>query len=352
MSKRSPLSRDLWERPYGRFFNLAKGLAEAGHEVHLVLLNYKRQIEFTQQRDGIIWHSVNLLPNPLAYYSFVKTLAEEAHTDWLLGFSDTYFGICAVSVAGSVGARSLIDAYDNYESYIPWLKPLHWLWRRALKRASALTAAGPGLLDKISVDRPRDADNAQVIAMAADPMFCAGNKHAAREHLRLPKDKVLIGYCGSIFSSRGISVLFEAFHSLAARNPAVDFVLTGRKNLELNVPENTHWLGYLEDKSMVDVFRSLDVLVAVNEDSSFGNYSYPVKIYEALASGTPVLASATASTKYVLEDYPEALFAAGSSEALQQQLEAFITRPYSVQSKGSGWDEQVRCLESLLTKAN
>lgn len=52
-------------------------------------------------------------------------------------------------MATSMVFASCIDAYDNYESYIPWLKLLHVLKRRALSRADLITAAGPNLLKQM-----------------------------------------------------------------------------------------------------------------------------------------------------------------------------------------------------------
>ncbi len=168
LCKRAPQSKDLWQRPYGRFFHLAKHLAEMGDEVHLVLLNYGKNNEFEVQRDGITWYSINLYRS-LRFYWAAKHLAKTKRADWIIGCSDTYFGICAELIARQTGASSLIDAYDNYESYIPWCKPLHWLWRRALRRCTGITAAGPGLRNIMSAGRANQ--NSAVIEMAADPQF-------------------------------------------------------------------------------------------------------------------------------------------------------------------------------------
>lgn len=351
LCKRRPLSRDLWQRPYGRFFHLSQGLGQLGHEVHVVLLNYQREATFRTERDGIIWHSVNLLPNPQNYYRYVKNLARQQKADWIIGFSDTYFGICAQQVAHSVGARALVDAYDNYESYIPWCKPLHWLWRRSLRRSDALSAAGPTLLQKMQQGRHQNADMDCILTMAADPQFCPGSKLEARQRLGLPEDKFLVGYSGSIFSNRGINVMFEALHAVAKKHPRLDFALSGRINVKLQAPGNTHWLGYLDDELMPDVLRSFDVLIAVNQDSAFGNYSYPVKIYEALACGTPVLASNTPSTAFVLEKYPQALFDAGDPQALTDCLERFLQEPFTVNVQAAGWWRQVQGLQRLLIRS-
>lgn len=51
LCKRHPQGRDLFNRPYGRFFHLPRLLAERGHEVHLLLLSYRNDPS-AKRRDG------------------------------------------------------------------------------------------------------------------------------------------------------------------------------------------------------------------------------------------------------------------------------------------------------------
>lgn len=48
----------------------------------------------------------------------------------------------------------------------------------------------------------------------------------------------------------------------------------------------------------------------MNTPGAFGDYSYPIKLYEAMACGRPVVASRTASTAWVLRDFPDRLVGA------------------------------------------
>ncbi len=355
LSKRRPLSRDLWERPYGRFYYLTLGLAKKGHLVHLVLANFKKESQFSKQRDGFVWHSVNVQPNPFHYYAYVKKLAEQEKPDWIIGYSDTYFGIMAVNIARHVNCQSLIDAYDNYESYMPWFKPLHWVWQRALRNASAITAAGPNLLTKLVKNRKLGNVTEKVIPMCADPLFCPKDKIASREQFNLPQDKFIIGYSGSIFASRDIDIFFKALYEIRLLSPNVINVFSGRMPVNVEFPSNTYWLGYIEDESMPHLLSCFDVAISMNKDSEFGNFSYPVKIYEALACNTPVLASMTMSTKYVLRHYSIALFSPGNVSALVAKLQEVIREPYQIQSTAESWDQHSSELHdfiSILSQSN
>lgn len=348
LCKRAPQNRDLWLRPYGRFYNLPLNLVRSGHSVHLVLLNYRSGKEFEEHRDGITWHSVNLIPDPTRYYRYVKRLIRECDADWVLGFSDTYFGICAQMIGMRAGVKVHIDAYDNYESYVNWCFPLHWLWRLSLKGSTSISAAGPGLLHLM--DRGRSRGSSEIIEMAADSQFAPGSKSLARELLGLPQNKQLVAYCGSLYRSRGIEELFNVMQRLSMSHRDILWVMSGRLQEGVELPKNCHYLGYVEDDKVVEVLRSADLVLCVNKPGSFGDYSYPVKIYEALSVGIPVVAFRTESIKYVMRNNSEGLVDFGDLDAMAEKIGQVLESPYSVIANSAGWEQEgellSRCLHS------
>ncbi len=319
LCKRRPLDRDLLTRPYGRFFHLPKYLAEQGHEVTILLLDYKGVALETSEQHGMRWLSVPIR-RPFGYLRTLRRELTENRPDWLFGFSDTYFGILAAHYGRRYGVRSCIDAYDNYESYIGWCKPLHWLWRRALRRADLVTAAGPGLLEVMS--RGRGDKPGLVLSMAADPGgFTPGERDVSRDQFGLDRDAVLVGYCGSLHRSRGVDVLFAAMDLLRERRPQVGFIHSGRTWSDVPVPPYIHSLGYIEDAEVPTLLKAMNVLVACNRRSAFGSHSYPVKIYEAMACAIPVVATDTLSTRWILSQHQELLVPADNPQALSEAIE-------------------------------
>ena len=349
LCKLKPQSRDLYKSPYGRFFHLSKGLAEKGHEVHLVLLNYNNGPELEDFKNGMYWHSFNLIPNPFKYYLKSLRLAKSLKADWIIGFSDTYFGIMASLIAEKTGAHSMIDAYDNFESYVPWCTPLHKIWRKHLSEATILTAAGPNLLEKMQTGRKsayRTHDF--VISMSADEQFTPGNKETARKAFQLPLKKKIIGYIGSLHKNRGVEFLPDVIEKILKNNPDTLFLYSGRNPLKLRFPKGTINLGYISHDKLNLLYQSIDLLLAINIENDFGNYSYPVKIYEALATDTCVIASKTKSTEYVLSNNPKALVKACDPDELFHKLQEFINNPWSIEPVKSGWEEQSSILAKKL----
>lgn len=67
-------------------------------------------------------------------------------------------------------------------------------------------------------------------------------------------------------------------------------------------------------------YQALHVVAVMNTPGAFGDYSHPIKLYAAMACGRPVVASRTASTAWVLRDFPDRLVAPGDAAALAGAL--------------------------------
>ena len=192
------MDRDLLLRPYGRFYHLPQLLAAEGHQVTVLVLSYKCDAPVIRRDGTATWISISVVPTgPLAYIRYLTRLIAHTQPDRLVGLSDIYYGILAYSLGRFYGIKSCIDAYDNYESYLPWLKPVHKLWRCALAGANLVTAAGPHLGELMGRQRPHKP--VQIIPMAADqPDFRPMDKAACRRRLQLPAGQKIVGYCGSL----------------------------------------------------------------------------------------------------------------------------------------------------------
>lgn len=352
LCKRRPQGKDLLERPYGRFYYLPKFLAEKGHEVHILLLSYKNEPRISNAKEGINWYSLSITKHgPFSYILEAEKLIKRVNPDWVGGFSDTYYGILAQRLANKYKTKSLIDAYDNFESYISWLKPLHTLWRKSISRATLVTVAGPSLADLLEKSRPDKPT--EIIPMAADPSFKQMDKIECRMRLGLAIDKKLVGYSGAtIHKSRGPDVLFKAFNMLKNKLPRIELVLTGKKGRNVSIPSEALWLGYLPDEYMPLLMNSLDVLVVLNKPSSFGNYSYPVKLYESMACQTPVVVSRTLSTEWIMEEHPEQLVKTNDARELCQAMLFAINLNKLDYGDQNSWQQIGSEFEELLSTVN
>ena len=343
------MGRDLVTKPYGRFYYLPRYLAERGHEVTLLLLDYRNEVPVDIHRYGIRWISESMsLKNPRRYLDRLQQqLLRVDRPDWVIGLSDTYFGILAEYYGHKYGIHSCIDAYDNYESYMPWLKPLHGLWRRALSRANLITAAGPDLVQFMS--RQRYGRPAVVVPMAVDPTgFRPMDRRTCKQQMDLPLGKTFVGYCGSTHKNRGLHVLFDAVEMLQEKHPEVSLLVSGRSWKNVAIPNSAYQLDYIEDKEMPVLLNCMDVLTVLNRATSFGNFSYPVKLYEAMTCSVPVVATETPATRWILHGHPDCLVPPSDPGALCKKIELFLGQGRISYSAVPDWQSSAGMLEEVL----
>ena len=318
LAKRFPQGRDLLTRPYGRFYHLPRELAKAGHDVRVALLSYRRLPSASASFDGVEWSSDDLWPTgPVAYLRRIAALCRQQQPHWIIGASDIYFGVLATQFARRYGCRSLIDAYDNFEAYIPWARPLHYVWHRALRQADLATAAGPTLAERLQED---GATRCEILPMTADPAFRSLDRTACRTSLGLPTDRLLVGHIGAFEASRGHHCLLEAIERVRATDSRVSLVLSGGSSKAFHAPPSIYGLGYLQDEQMPSMVNSLNVACVSLADNAFGHYSHPAKLCEAMACGIPVVASETAATRWMLGGDRRFLAPLGEAEPLAERI--------------------------------
>jgi len=297
---------------------------------------------------GMVWMSESIRPyTPFRYYYRACELIKSIKPDWIVGFSDTYFGILAEHLGRKFRIKSLIDAYDNYESYLPWCAPLHFLWRRAVSQATAVTAAGPQLVDLLQ--QSRSERPVFIVPMAADvPVFMPLDQEACRHELNLPLEKKIIGYCGSIYRNRGIQTLFDAYDLLKQSDHNIDLILTGRKEQGVSLPSSVKWLGYLYDDKIPVFLNSLDVATIINRASRFGQYSYPVKLYEAMRCQIPVIATDTPSTSWILKGDERFLARPDDPSDLANRIRKILTFGRINYGEQTSWEQSCKAFEDVL----
>jgi glycosyltransferase involved in cell wall biosynthesis len=300
VAKRYPQQRDLIARPYGRFYHLPTELAALGHAVRVQLCSHRRLDSEAIERDGVVWSSHDFFT--LGVPRLLRTVESEVREfrpDWIVGCSDTWAGWLAHRLSRRVGCKLAIDAYDNYEAYMPANLPLHWLWRRAVRAADLVTAAGPQLAQKLGHSRHNPTD-VHVLPMCADPNFLQMDRRECRQRLGLPTDVPLFGYSGGWTKSRGSDLVLKAFAMVRRQLSDSRLVLTGKPPAHAVSSPAVISLGYVDDALMPSVTNAVDVSCVVLADTSFGRFSYPAKLCEAMACGIPVAASATEAVAWML----------------------------------------------------
>lgn len=129
---------------------------------------------------------------------------------------------------------------------------------------------------------------------------------------------------------KGMAVLLGALPALVARFPDVEILIVGRGDADALREEageqagNLTFLGQVTDEEKASALRSADVYCAPNT----GGESFGIVLVEAMAAGTPVVASNLDAFRRVLDDGRAGLLVpVEDSDALAQALCAVLSDP-------------------------
>ncbi len=147
-----------------------------------------------------------------------------------------------------------------------------------------------------------------------------------------------IGYVGSLYPGRGIELIVE----LARRMPALRFELVGGTEADLarwrpQVPANVTLHGFVPPGQLAARYAELDILLMPYAHTGVGGplaatdtsrWCSPMKMFEYMASGAPIIASDLPVLGEVLLDEHNALIApAGEVAAWQRAIERLVAEP-------------------------
>ena len=161
-----------------------------------------------------------------------------------------------------------------------------------------------------------------------------------------PRAGGTVGFVGRFTESRkGMDVLLHALRRILPAFPELRLLVVGRGDAdELRReagPELTphiELLGQVDDETKARALRSVDVYCAPN----IGGESFGMILTEAMAAGTPVLASALDSFRRVLDDgYAGVLTETGDAEALANALRELLEDPTRRASLAAAAGERV-----------
>jgi phosphatidylinositol alpha-mannosyltransferase len=147
-----------------------------------------------------------------------------------------------------------------------------------------------------------------------------------------PGDGGALGFLGRFEEARkGLPVLLAAFEKLAAARPGLRLLVAGpgdpdevRRALPPELLDRVELLGQVSDVDKARMLRSVDVYVAPN----IGGESFGIVLLEAMAVGTPVLASDLEAFRAVLDGGRSGqLFATGDSDDLAAKAGELLDDP-------------------------
>jgi phosphatidylinositol alpha-mannosyltransferase len=114
-----------------------------------------------------------------------------------------------------------------------------------------------------------------------------------------PGEHGAVAFVGRLDEPRkGLAVLLEAWPELRGRRPGLRLLVAGPGELDVAVPDGVTVLGRVSEADKARSYAAADVYVAPNT----GGESFGIVLLEAMAAGTPIVASDLDPFRRVLED--------------------------------------------------
>ena len=132
------------------------------------------------------------------------------------------------------------------------------------------------------------------------------------EHLGLPLGRKIVCYCGTTYRGRGIEILVRA----AAEIPEVEFLIVGgrerdnalwREMARQSGAANFRMEGFVRQREVSSYLLASDVLVmpyssgvTIRDGTEAGEFTSPLKLFEYMAAGKPIVATGVPSVLEIL----------------------------------------------------
>ncbi|GAC1558096.1 MAG: glycosyltransferase family 4 protein [Herpetosiphon sp.] len=364
---------------------VARGLQSLGHEVHLVAHHPRRRITTllrpsTELLDGIIIHYLDL-PKALGWlaYPVLLLLLRRLRPHALI---ERYYNLAGAGVLAA--ARLHIPVLLEVNALIvdppavlkrrlddrlggPLRRYAELQCRLSRRIVTPLAATVPPSIERsriVELPWGANVDSFQPVAAANDP--------ALQRCLNLPPDAPVAVFLGSFRHWHGVQDFISAALKLIHAGSDLHFLLIGdgpeRPSAEARTlawSDRFHWAGNLPHAAVPPFLRRADVGVAPFNTRAHpalraaGFYWSPLKIYEYMAVGLPVITTRIPPLDTIIRPGIEgALFDEGDTTGLAAAIAAVVTSPRRATmgtaarrrvEEHYSWQVHCRALERILT---
>ncbi len=222
-----------------------------------------------------------------------------------------------------------------------------FLFLKALARAKKLVVISNGIKQEL-VERGVPAGKILVAHDAVDPaeFNVVPNRDLWRPY-RVDPNKKIVLYTGHFYGWKGADTLAEAASHLPTD---VEVVLMGGVDKELAdfkkryENESVHVIGFQPRDRIPTLLKSADVLVLPNSATPkiSSHYTSPLKLFQYMASGIPIVASDVPSSREILSDETASWFKPDDEQSLAETIEHVLSHPDEARAKAVRAKEEAK----------
>lgn len=324
------------EKAHGvQIMKMCEALARQGAQLELILpkrVNPIREEAFDYYKVERLFSIVRIACLDLLFLSFFKPLSY-----WIESVSFglfLWFYFLSRRLANVIYTRDLLSVafLPKHQSILVYEvhnlpQKVGWFYRHLLKKIDKLVVISHGLKEdfiKLGFEPQKilvapDGVDIKQFSIADSPAEC-------RKRLGLPLDKKIAVYTGHLYLWKGAFTALEAAKHL----PEVLFIFVGgtKEDIELfkfNIQypiSNIQVVGHRPHFEIPYWLKAADVLLLPNsaKDRISARYTSPMKLFEYMASGAPIVASDLPSIREILSPDSAVLVKPDNAPALSQGI--------------------------------
>lgn len=195
------------------------------------------------------------------------------------------------------------------------------------------------------------------------------DKASLRKRLGLPFDMKLVTYVGHLYTWKGVDVLIESAEASLSHKDTL-FVIVGgtdadiekyRRIVEGKGLSNVRLLGHKPKRDIPAYLRASDVLVIPNVPISkeSSEYTSPIKLFEYMASGVPIVASDLPSMRAIVSEHEVSFVPPHDARALSVAIQDAITSRVASETRSAlartlverfSWSARAEAILNFLAK--
>jgi glycosyltransferase involved in cell wall biosynthesis len=311
--------------PFSEYHRI-RALLELGHTVDLVTYPFGRDVSlsglrvFRCVRPPLI-NSIGIGPSwakiPLDLFVACTSLRRALSERYDVVHSHEEGSWFGVLIAAMLGVPHLYDMHSSLPQQLSnfsfsrsraLIRTFAWLERFVIRRSKVVVVICPHLAEVVRGIAP---DVPAVLienAPGSGDTPIAGSGDSVRQQLGLPAGAPIVLYTGTFEAYQGLDLLFEAARRVLESRPEARFVLAGgrpdqiaaaRAQAErMGIGQAVTFAGQRPAEEIPQFLDAADVLVSPRSTGT----NTPLKIYQYLRSGRPIVATRLLTHTQVLND--------------------------------------------------